>query len=101
MTDSMIERKVEEHFETLFNKWWFDKMMNLAKEKSIYEHQSRLHQAIIDYRYQLTKEEKNMLKEMNRNCLLLDIREVIETRLVYLEAYDINYNRIFRKRVNF
>ena len=91
----------EQYFEKLFNKWWYEKMMNSDVENDIAKHQKRLHQAIIDYRYQLTKEEKNMLKEMNRNCLLLDIREVIETRLVYLEAYDINYNRIFRKRVNF
>jgi hypothetical protein len=75
--------------------------MNSNSESYILEQQKRLHQAIIDYRYQLTKEEKAMLITLNRNCLLLDIREVIETRLVYLEAYDINYNRIFRKRVNF
>lgn len=91
----------ELYFENLFNKWWHEKMMNKDVEKDIAEHQKRLHKAIIDYRYQLTKEEKNMLKEMNRNCLLIDIREVIETNLVYLEAYDVNYNRIFRKRVKF
>lgn len=76
-------------------------MMNIGVEEDIAEHQKRLHKAIVDYRYQLTKEEKNMLKEMNRNCLLIDIREVLETDLVYLEAYDVNYNRIFRKRVKF
>ena len=91
----------ELYFENLFNKWWNEKMMNKAIEEDIAQHQKRLHKAIIDYRYQLTKEEKNMLKEMNRNCLLIDIREVLETDLVYLEAYDVNYNRIFRKRVKF
>ena len=91
----------ELYFENLFNKWWYEKMMNIGVEEDIAEHQKRLHKAIVDYRYQLTKEEKNMLKEMNRNCLLIDIREVLETDLVYLEAYDVNYNRIFRKRVKF
>lgn len=100
----MIKDKItqfELYFENLFNKWWYEKMMKIGVEKDIVEHQKRLQKAIIDYRYQLTKEEKNMLKEMNRNCLLIDIREVIETNLVYLEAYDVNYNRIFRKRVKF
>lgn len=100
----MIKDKItqfELYFENLFNKWWYEKMMKIGVEKDIVEHQKRLQKAIIDYRYQLTKEEKNMLKEMNRNCLLIDIREVLETDLVYLEAYDVNYNRIFRKRVKF
>lgn len=101
MSEAMIERTIEQHFEKLFNKWCYDKMMHKGIEEDIANHQQRLHKAIIDYRYQLTKEEKNMLKEMNRNCLLIDIREKIETRLVYLEAYDINYNCIFRKRVKF
>lgn len=91
----------EQYFEKLFNKWWYEKMMNSNVDLDITEHQKRLHQSIVDYRYQLTKEEKNMLKEMNRNCLLIDIREVLETDLVYLEAYDVNYNRIFRKQVKF
>lgn len=99
MTAKTLE--FEKYFEKLFNKFWYEKIINKDIEDSIAEQQRRLNKAITDYRYQLTKEEKNMLKEMNRNCLLLDIREVIETRLVYLEAYDINYNRIFRKRVNF
>ena len=101
MNNIQIEKNLQKYVEKLFNKFWYDKMVNIESEKSIAEQQRRLNKAITDYRYQLTKEEKNMLKEMNRNCLLLDIREVIETRLVYLEAYDINYNRIFRKRVNF
>lgn len=97
----MNNANFELYFEKLFNKWWYEKMMNKDVEKDIVKHQKRLYQAIIDYRYQLTKEEKNMLKEMNRNCLLIDIREVIETDLVFLEAYDVNYKRIFRKRVKF
>lgn len=97
----MNNANFELYFEKLFNKWWYEKIINIGVEKDIVEHQKRLQKAIIDYRYQLTKEEKNMLKEMNRNCLLIDIREVIETNLVYLEAYDVNYNRIFRKRVKF
>lgn len=101
MNNVEIEKNTIIYFEKLFNKWWYEKMMNSDVEFNIVKNQKRLHKAIVDYRFQLTKEEKNMLKEMNRNCLLIDIREVIETRLVYLEAYDINYNRIFRKRVNF
>lgn len=97
----MNNANFELYFEKLFNKWWYEKMMNKDVEKDIVKHQKRLYQAIIDYRFQLTKEERNMLKEMNRNCLLIDIREVLETGLVYLEAYDVNYNRIFRKQVKF
>jgi hypothetical protein len=97
----MNNANFELYFENLFNKWWYEKMMNIGVEEDIAKHQKRLHQAIIDYRFQLTKEEKAMLKELNRNCLLLDIREVLETDLVYLEAYNINYERIFRKRVKF
>ena len=97
----MNNANFELYFEKLFNKWWYEKMMNKDVEKDIVKHQKRLYQAIIDYRFQLTKEERNMLKEMNRNCLLIDIREVLETDLVYLEAYDVNYNRIFRKQVKF
>lgn len=97
----MNNANFELYFEKLFNKFWYEKMMNKDVEKDIVKHQKRLYQAIIDYRFQLTKEEKNMLKEMNRNCLLIDIREVLETDLVYLEAYDVNYNRILRKQVKF
>ena len=97
----MNEANFELYFEKLFNKWWYEKMMNKDVEKDIVKHQKRLYQAIIDYRFQLTKEERNMLKEMNRNCLLIDIREVLETDLVYLEAYDDNYKRIFIKKVKF
>lgn len=97
----MNNANFELYFEKLFNKWWYEKMMNKDVEKDIVKHQKKLYQAIIDYRFQLTKEERNMLKEMNRNCLLIDIREVLETDLVYLEAYDVNYNRIFRKQVKF
>lgn len=97
----MNNANFEIYFEKLFNKFWYQKMMNKDVEKDIVKHQKRLYQAIIDYRFQLTKEERNMLKEMNRNCLLIDIREVLETDLVYLEAYDVNYNRIFRKQVKF
>lgn len=101
MNEQTVNKNFEVYFEKLFNKFWFEKIFNIEIEKDIAKQQKRLYQSIIDYRFQLTKEEKAMLKEMNRNCLLLDIREVIETKLVYLEAYDINYNRIFRKRVNF
>ena len=51
----------EKYFESLFNKFWYNKMMNSNSESYILEQQKRLHQAIVDYRYQLTKEEKAML----------------------------------------
>ena len=91
----------EQYFEKLFNKWWYEKMMNQDCETDFIEHQKRIHKIINSYRYQLSKEEKAMLKEMNRNCLLIDVRERIETKTVFLEAFDINNNCIFKKNVSF
>lgn len=73
----------------------------IRQQEFVADEQRKLELKIREYEKELTAEEIMLLKYLNSYCLLLDVREVIELKVVFIEAYNIENECILRKKVSF
>lgn len=81
-----------------------DERINIAimlEKTGVVDNRERLATAIRSLKKKLSFFELNMLNTLNQHCLLLDVREEIEIKDVFIKAYNLENELILVKRVDF